>query len=137
LQEILIFEPIEMNLNQVTVPSLDVERSIKFYQLLGLKLIVHTHPRYARFELSEGNSSFSIQQVDELRSGNGIHVYFEVPDLVSTYNTLKDKGVVFESTPTKQKWLWHEARLKDPDGNFIILYHAGKNRLNPPWRLSV
>ena len=126
-----------MNLNQVTVPSLDVERAIKFYQLLGLKLIVHTHPRYARFELPGGNSSFSIQQVEELQYGNGIHVYFEVPDLVSTYNSLKDNGVVFESTPTPQKWLWHEARLKDPDGNVIILYHAGKNRLNPPWRLSV
>ena len=126
-----------MNLNQVTIPSLDVERSIKFYQLLGLKLIVHTHPRYARFELPEGNSSFSIQQVDKLQSGNGIHVYFEVPDLIGAYNTLRDEGVVFESAPTEQKWLWHEARLIDPDGNVIILYHAGKNRLDPPWRLSV
>ena len=126
-----------MNLNQVTIPSLDVERSIKFYQLLGLKLIVHTHPRYARFELPEGNSSFSIQQVDKLQSGNGIHVYFEVPDLIGAYNTLRDEGVVFESAPTEQKWLWYEARLIDPDRNVIILYHAGKNRLDPPWRLSV
>ena len=126
-----------MNLNQVTIPSIDVERSIKFYQLLGLKLIVHTHPRYARFELPEGNSSFSIQQVDKLQSGNGIHVYFEVPDLIGAYNTLRDEGVVFESAPTEQKWLWYEARLIDPDRNVIILYHAGKNRLDPPWRLSV
>jgi catechol 2,3-dioxygenase-like lactoylglutathione lyase family enzyme len=29
-----------MRLNQVTVPALDVERSIAFYQTLGLKLIV-------------------------------------------------------------------------------------------------
>ena len=27
-----------------------------------------------------------------------------------------------------------QARLKDPDGNEICLYHAGVNRLDPPWR---
>ena len=26
--------------------------------------------------------------------------------------------------------------LQDPDGNPLCLYHAGENRLNPPWRLQ-
>ena len=38
--------------------------------------------------------------------------------------------------PTDQPWLWREAYLNDPDGNPLCLYHAGENRLNPPWRLT-
>jgi len=32
-------------------------------------------------------------------------------------------------------WLWREAWLYDVDGNKLILYSAGENRLNPPWRM--
>ncbi|MEM7380928.1 MAG: VOC family protein, partial [Bacteroidota bacterium] len=41
-----------------------------------------------------------------------------------------------EELPRDQSWLWREARLKDPDGNTLILYHAGENRKNPPWRIN-
>jgi hypothetical protein len=37
--------------------------------------------------------------------------------------------------PTDQPYLWREAFLRDPDGNLIVLFSAGENRLNPPWRL--
>ena len=49
-----------MNLNQVTVASTDVARSIEFYSKLGLKLIVNSHSKYARFECPEGHSTFSV-----------------------------------------------------------------------------
>ncbi|MEM9292485.1 MAG: VOC family protein [Acidobacteriota bacterium] len=39
-----------MRLNQVTLPARDVERSTRFYLLLGLHLIVDAAPRYVRFE---------------------------------------------------------------------------------------
>ncbi len=38
--------------------------------------------------------------------------------------------------PIDQRRLWREAYLSDPDGNTICLYHAGKNRLHPPWRIA-
>jgi hypothetical protein len=38
---------------------------------------------------------------------------------------------------TDQTWLWREARLKDPDGNQLILYSAGKNRKDPPWKIKL
>ena len=66
-----------MNLNQITIPSLNLEKSIPFYQTLGLKLIVKALPHYARFECPDGNSTFSIQQVEQLPTGNGVHIYFE------------------------------------------------------------
>ena len=123
-----------MNLNQITVPSVDVPRAIEFYKVLGLKLIVHTPNRYARFECPMGESTFSIHNVEHLPSGEGIFIYFEVADVVRKVNELRTLGVEIESEPIDQSWLWKEARLKDPDGNQIIIYHAGENRKNPPWR---
>jgi hydroxymethylpyrimidine/phosphomethylpyrimidine kinase len=32
--------------------------------------------------------------------------------------------------------MWREARLRDPDGNIIFLYHAGEARRFPPWRID-
>jgi catechol 2,3-dioxygenase-like lactoylglutathione lyase family enzyme len=47
-----------MDLNQITVPVTDVERSIDFYEKLGLKLIVKALPDYARFECPEATLHF-------------------------------------------------------------------------------
>ena len=125
-----------MNLNQVTVPTLDVERSIAFYQKLGLQLIVKS-PHYARFECPDGQkSSFSLHLTDMLPSGGGISVYFECQQLDDHVKALQAKGVEFDELPNDKRWLWREAHLHDPDGNHLILYYAGKNRLHPPWRLE-
>ncbi len=124
-----------MNLNQVTIPSLDVPKAIEFYQAFGLKLIVHSHENYARFICPDGQATFSIHKVDSLPSGEGISVYFECEGLDDRVEELKQKGIAFELDPTDQPWLWREAHLRDLDGNRIILYLAGKNRVNPPWRL--
>ena len=49
---------------------------------------------------------------------------------------LEAKGLQFTQLPRDERWLWREARLSDPSGNVICLYHAGENRLNPPWRVG-
>ncbi len=125
-----------MNLNQVTVPSQDLSHSVSFYQKLGLKLIVDALPRYARFECPNGDATFSIHQRDELSEGYGVAVYFETTNLDDVVNKLQREGIHFDLLPTDQPWLWREARLKDPDGNQLILYEAGENRKFPPWRLK-
>ncbi|MCK5443287.1 MAG: VOC family protein [Maribacter sp.] len=124
-----------MNLNQITVPSLDLEKSIPFYQKLGLKLIVEALPDYARFECPEGDGTFSIHQVEELPRGEGIHVYFECKDLDTYVQGLVELDIEFNEMPNDKKWLWREARLKDLDGNSLILFNAGIHRKNPPWRI--
>ncbi|WP_303311672.1 VOC family protein [Hymenobacter sp. BT730] len=124
-----------MNLNQVTVPSLNLPVAIRFYQLLGLELIVEALPHYARFVCPHGETTFSLHQVENLPSAGGIWVYFECTNLDAQVQRLSEAGVVFEELPTNKPWLWREARLKDPDQNQIILYFAGDNRINPPWRL--
>lgn len=124
-----------MNLNQVTVPSRDLEKSIAFYQTLGLKLIVKALPHYARFEANNG-ATFSLSQQEDLPSGNGITVYFEMDNLDGYVNQLIEKGIQFDELPNDKSYLWREARLKDLDGNKLILYYAEDNRLDPPWKIE-
>ena len=106
-----------------------------FYQALGLHLIVSSSPDYARFECPNGDATFSIHRVDELPVGDGIYVYFECEDLDHTVDVLLIAGIAFDQLPTDQRWLWREARLKDTDGNRLILFYGGENRKNPPWRI--
>ena len=124
-----------MILNQITIPSLDVGKGTEFYQKLGLHLIVDARPRYVRFELPDGDATFSIHEVDQLPKGDGIAVYFQNENLDEVVKELQQKGIQFDLLPTDQPWMWREARLKDPDGNQLILYKAGENRKNPPWRV--
>lgn len=125
-----------MRLNQVTVPALDIERSIAFYRALGLKLIVKSR-EYARFEVGDGSDTFSLHLTDDTSGiANGPHVYFECDDLDARVDALKAKRVVFDSDPTDQTWLWREAWLTDPAGVKLCLYHAGDMRRFPPWRLA-
>jgi catechol 2,3-dioxygenase-like lactoylglutathione lyase family enzyme len=124
-----------MDLNQVTMPATDVAASVQFYQQLGLILIVDSVPRYARLEFPKGNSTLSVERVDGSPREPGVVVYFECDDLYARVASLKAKGIKFEHDPMDQSWLWREARLRDPAGNLICLFHAGENRKNPPWRV--
>lgn len=126
----------QLNLNQVTIPVSNVEESMVFYQKLGLRLIVKALPKYARFECESGDTTFSLHQSTEGSGGVGAWIYFETATLDADVERLVASGLIFESMPEDQPWLWREARLRDPDGNLLILYAAGENRKNPAWRLG-
>ena len=124
-----------MRLNQVTVPALDLERSVAFYRTLGLTLIVK-NDHYARFELPDGDATLSLELTEDVQgAANGPHVYCECDDLDARVAALRAQGIVFDSDPADQRWLWREAWLTDPAGVKLCLYYAGDNRRNPPWRL--
>lgn len=125
-----------MDLNQVSVPTLDLSVGISFYRKLGLRLIVHDPvSRYARFELPSGASTLSLHE-DKLAKPGSIVLYLEVDDLDRHHTDLCAAGFVFESPPTLQEWRWREAYLLDPAGNRLCLFHAGVERRFPPWRLA-
>jgi catechol 2,3-dioxygenase-like lactoylglutathione lyase family enzyme len=125
-----------VNLNQVTLPAKDIAESKRFYELLGLRLIVDA-PDYARFEFPDGDSTLSISLSEgPITSGsNSAHIYFECEDLDARVAEFRSCGITFEAEPEDKRWLWREAWLKDPSGNSICLYRAGSNRKNPPWRV--
>ena len=124
-----------MNLNQVTVYATDVPASVAFYTKLGLRLIVDSAPRYARFECLAGDATFSVHHTEKSIESETI-VYFECENLDQKVEELKNLGLQFESAPADQTWLWRESYLRDPHGNRICLYYAGENRQNPPWRVK-
>ena len=124
-----------MNLNQLTIPVSNIEQSIEFYEKLGLKLIVKD-VHYARFECINGESTFSIHHAENMPADTGIWIYFEVENVDDKISELLRRGFVIEELPADKPWLWREARIKDLDNHLLIIYHAGDNRKNPPWRIN-
>ncbi|NLS20487.1 VOC family protein [Rhizobium sp. P40RR-XXII] len=123
-----------MRLNQVTVTMPDLDAGWNFYCTLGLKPVVDARPHYARFLCPDGDSTFSLHQGES--AGRGTTVYFECDNLNETVSQLQKKGLQFTSPPEDKSWLWREAELFDPGGNRVLLYFAGQNRINPPWRIK-
>lgn len=123
-----------MNLNQVTLPVSDMDSTAKFYRRMGFLQIVDT-PHYARFECADGGASFSLS-LEDGDFKNGAVIYFEEEKLDDWVAQLLAKGIDIAQMPTDTTYLWREAILYDPSGNKIKLYWAGKNRLNPPWRVE-
>jgi hydroxymethylpyrimidine/phosphomethylpyrimidine kinase len=128
-----------VRLNQVTVPMTDYAASVAFYRALGLVLIVDAPPHYARFECPQSDggepATFSLEKVDGWRGCDWPQAFFEVDDLDGAVARLAAMGFN-PSCPVDQDWLWREAELRDPAGNRVKLYHAGRNRRFPPWRLK-
>lgn len=128
-----------MRLNQVTMPMLDYAASVAFYTTLGLKLIVASPPRYARFECPSADGSepatLSVEKVEGWAGGAWPEVFLEVDDLDATLARLRASGLVV-GDPVDQSWLWREAEVHDPAGVRIKLYTAGANRRFPPWRVA-
>jgi predicted enzyme related to lactoylglutathione lyase len=124
-----------VELNQVTLPALDVAASVAFYRRMGFTLIVDS-PHYARFKSTVGAATFSLHKEDSILEPSKTVVYFECAALDRTVADLKARGLRFSQEPRDEPWLWREARLVDPSGNVICLYHAGSNRLDPPWRVG-
>lgn len=134
-----------MELNQVTLPALDMAASVKFYRTMGFEALVVSGP-YARFKAPVGNSTFSLHAIgtpgptssEPPAEWSKIVVYFECAELDKQVAALKARGIQFMQEPRDEPWAWREARLLDPAGNVICLYHdnAGNSRLYPPWRGS-
>jgi catechol 2,3-dioxygenase-like lactoylglutathione lyase family enzyme len=122
-----------VRLNQVTLAVGNLDRAVDYYRRLGLQQIV-ADKDYARFVCPDGDSTLSLEAVDEVPR-SATTVYFECDDLDGTVARLQASGIEFEHGPVDQTWLWREAMLRDPDGNRLCLFHAGENRLDPPWRL--
>lgn len=125
-----------MRLNQITIPCHDYATSVRFYRALGLRHIVDSPPDYARFETDAGTTLSLHRAGDREAPADGVVVYFEVDDVDAKVASLRAAGIAFDTEPADQRWLWREARLTDPAGNRLCLYHAGRNRRYPPWRIE-
>ena len=124
-----------MDLNQVTLPAVDLRESVDFYTRMGFLQIVDS-PHYARFECPDGDATFSLHTVDTASARSGVTIYFEHEALDELCSELQARGFEFEQAPVDRSWLWREAILIDPAGNRLCLFRAGENRRHPPWRIA-
>jgi hydroxymethylpyrimidine/phosphomethylpyrimidine kinase len=123
-------------LNQITVTGTNYERSVEFYQRIGLKQIIDSpETGYARFETA-GGVTMSVQIDPDEKILATTAIYLECDDLDERVEQLARSGIAFEHGPRNQPWMWREARLRDPDGNIIFFYKAGEARRFPPWRMK-
>jgi len=113
----------------------DFEASVIFYQKLGLRLIVTSRGEYARFELPDGEATFSVHLKIVLPQ-DGPVLYFEVDDVDTVVDRFRADGIAIDNGPEDRPWLWREVRLTDPSGNQLCIFHAGSNRRYPPWRIN-
>ncbi len=124
-----------MRLNQVTVATHDVERSIAFYRALGLELIVHA-AHYARFVCPDGRGTFSVHRTAEPVASTTV-VYFECDDLDAN-RRVACRRPACASTAGRPTSRGDGARrgCAIPTATPICLYFAGVDRIDPPWRVD-
>ena len=125
-----------MQLNQITLPVADIGRSKAFYETLGFRLLVNS-PHYCRFLAPAGDTTFSIHvETGEINAPSGLVHYLETDDVDGGVATLTQRGIIFDTKPVDESWLWREAEFRDPDGHRWKIYSAGEARINPPWRVD-
>lgn len=71
-----------MNLNQVTLPAINIAESVAFYKKMGFVQIVEAD-HYARFECPQGEATFSIHKTEQTHGNNGCVIYFETESVSS------------------------------------------------------
>lgn len=123
-----------MRLNQITIPVSDIPRSKSFYMRLGFRLLVDS-PHYTRFLAPDGDTTFSLHLSEDAVLPGAV-IYLECDKVDKEVARLQERGFEFEADPEDMGWLWREAVLLDPDGHKIKIYYAGKNRVDPPWRVQ-
>lgn len=127
-----------MRLSHVTLFVSDVARSRDFYLALGFELLVDA-PHYCRFHArtgeGEGDETISIEH-RPARPTPAAQIGIEHPsrEALDAYVTaLIARGVTIAEGPLDRSWGWRDARVFDPDGHELMFFHAGANKLDPPW----
>jgi predicted enzyme related to lactoylglutathione lyase len=109
-------------LNLLVIRSPDVDRSARFYELLGLVFTKHAHgtgPQHYAAEL--GSAVFEIYpRTDEKDSTSRTRLGFRVANVDQTITKLQQSGAKIISPP-KDTSFGRRAVVDDPDGHRIEL----------------
>lgn len=130
-----------MRLSHVTLFVADIPRSRTFYGALGFELIVDEE-HYCRFltrvEEGTGDETLSIERRSgPLAPAAQLGLEFPTREALDRYaQGLVTRGIQLAEGPVERSWLWRDARVFDPDGHEWMLFYAGDNKLNPPWRVA-
>lgn len=101
----------------------DLERSVSFYKALGLILVSHNSPVFARFTCLNGDATLSLAVTQSAPVPPTSQLFFECEAGGPTERP-KVRSMRAVQDPTDLQGAWREARLWDPDGHSIRLYFA-------------
>jgi lactoylglutathione lyase len=111
-----------INLNLIVIRSVDLERSVNFYQRLGLIFVKHRHDTgLEHFASTLGGVTFEIYpQTPKAGTTIGTRLGFQVLDLDALMTTLSKADTQILIQPTDSEW-GRRAVIADPDGHRIEL----------------
>lgn len=124
-----------LELNHALLYVRDLERSVEFYESLGLRLSELAQGHYAWLACVGGASRLTLHEATQKHrpGGTGIRLYFEAADLESVCERLCRDGVEL-SPPRRMGWGWTHSYLRDPDGYELSLYTVDNRRRPLPAR---
>lgn len=118
--------------DHITAPSKNLDASIAFYQHIGMTLIEVEPKHHAHFENKKHHTIFTIYY-NLKRPSYDVVVYFEVTTIELLEVRFRE-SVYFIKTIIATSWGGNELHLKDPDGNYVILYQKNQPGNIPPWQ---
>ena len=99
----------------------NMEKSVKFYtDTLGLPIKTRSKDWTEFFNNDAVLALHPARKKSNLKTGSGMLVGFEVTDLSSTMNKLKERKVKFYKRPKDEPFGKH-AIVQDPDGHLISI----------------
>ena len=99
----------------------NMDRSIKFYgDTLGIPIKTKSKDWTEFFNKDTVLALHPAKKKSQMKTGSGMLVGFEVSDLDSTVNTLKQKKVKFFKKPKDEPFGKH-AIIRDPDGHLVSI----------------
>jgi lactoylglutathione lyase len=113
-------------LNLVVIRSTNLEKSGKFYQMLGLSFVKHRHSNgLEHLSCQAGQIVFEIYpQTAKAEVTTGTRLGFKVINLASLIVKLQQENVPVIAKPTESEW-GQRAVVVDPDGHRVeLVQHA-------------
>jgi lactoylglutathione lyase len=113
---------LEVHLSLVVIRAVNLEESVKFYQMLGLNFEKHRHGNgLDHFASNLGQTTFEIYpQTDRMGTTIGTRLGFQVLDVDSLVIRLQKENVIVITKPSVSEW-GRRAVVVDPDGHRIEL----------------
>lgn len=118
------------HLKFMSIPVTDQDRALKFYtEKLGFKVATDQPmgpgKRWIELRLGKAETGLVLFTMDdeEGRIGTAMNCSLACDDVVATYRQYSERGVEFETPPTKQPWGTY-AIMKDSEGNKFVLSSA-------------
>src|SRR5512146_1135123 len=111
-------------IGQIAIPVTDIDQAVAFYRdVLGMHFLFQAPPGLGFFDCSGVRLMLDAPaRANDQKACSSI-VYFKVADLQAAYETLINRGVVFEHAPEfvaqmPDHELWM-AFFRDPDANLL------------------